>query len=529
MGLYETPPYYISAYGLAVKRGFTGTLDEWLASLVGPTGPQGAGLVFDGTYPTLEALQQAHPTGQPGDCYKVGTDEEYVAYFWDPENQTWEPLQVMGPTGPQGEIGPTGPTGPTGPQGATDPTGPAGPQGTVGQTGATGATGPTGPQGPAGPGGEQGETGATGPQGPQGATGPTGPTGPSVTGPRGAQGPTGPVGETGPQGPTGPTGPTGPQGPTGTKGQTGAQGPTGPAVTGPTGPQGPQGPTGPQGNGFIVMGYYDTLEALQQAQTAPEAGDAYGVGTTAPYDIYVWDAVSGTWKNNGTIQGAQGPTGPAGPTGPTGATGPTGPNGPVGPTGGAASVEVGNTTTGAPGTQANVTNSGDTHNAVFNFTVPQGPTGPAGTNGETGPTGPTGPTGATGPTGPTGATGETGPTGPQGGIGPTGPQGTAGQTGATGPTGPTGPKGDPTPAVTFTVTLTAAGWSGNSQTAANDLFLAEGYAYFTNPADGDYTAWNEGMVRGQDVTTDGQMPFTCSETPSGNITVKIIRVEVTEE
>ena len=114
-------------------------------------------------------------------------------------------------------------------------------------------------------------------------------------------------------------------------------------------------------------------------------------------------------------------------------------------------------------------------------------------------------------------------------VGPTGPQGTAGQTGATGPTGPTGPKGDPTPAVTFTVTLTAAGWSGNSQTAANDLFLAEGYAYFTNPADGDYTAWNEGMVRGQDVTTDGQMPFTCSETPSGNITVKIIRVEVTEE
>ena len=114
-------------------------------------------------------------------------------------------------------------------------------------------------------------------------------------------------------------------------------------------------------------------------------------------------------------------------------------------------------------------------------------------------------------------------------MGPTGPQGAAGQTGATGATGPTGPKGDPTPAVAFTVTLTAGGWSGNSQTAANDLFLAEGYAYFTNPADGDYTAWNEGMVRGQDVTTDGQMPFTCSETPSGNITVKIIRVEVTEE
>ena len=126
MGLYENPPYYLTAYGLAVKRGFTGTLDEWLASLVGPTGPQGAGLVFDGTYPTLEDLERAHPTGQTGDCYKVGTDEEYVAYFWDPENSKWDPLQVMGPTGPQGAIGPTGPQGTAGEPGATGPTGPKG-------------------------------------------------------------------------------------------------------------------------------------------------------------------------------------------------------------------------------------------------------------------------------------------------------------------------------------------------------------------------------------------------------------------
>lgn len=192
-------------------------------------------------------------------------------------------------------------------------------------------------------------------------------------------------------------------------------------------------------------------------------------------------------------------------------------------------MEVGTTTTGAPGTQANVTNSGDTHNAVFNFTLPQGPTGPQGATGQTGATGPTGPTGPAGADGSTGQTGPQGPTGPQGSVGPTGPQGAAGQTGATGATGPTGPKGDPTPAVAFTVTLTAGGWSGNSQTVTDDLFVADGYAYFTNPADGDYTAWNEAMVRGQDVTADGQMPFTCAEAPSGNITVKIIRVEVTEE
>lgn len=30
---FDKPPYYITAYGLAVKRGFKGTLDDWLASL----------------------------------------------------------------------------------------------------------------------------------------------------------------------------------------------------------------------------------------------------------------------------------------------------------------------------------------------------------------------------------------------------------------------------------------------------------------------------------------------------------------
>lgn len=38
MQRYENPPYYITAYGLAVKRGYKGTLDEWLASLQGQKG-----------------------------------------------------------------------------------------------------------------------------------------------------------------------------------------------------------------------------------------------------------------------------------------------------------------------------------------------------------------------------------------------------------------------------------------------------------------------------------------------------------
>lgn len=38
---FENPPYYITAYGLAVKRGYKGGLDEWIASLKGEKGDQG--------------------------------------------------------------------------------------------------------------------------------------------------------------------------------------------------------------------------------------------------------------------------------------------------------------------------------------------------------------------------------------------------------------------------------------------------------------------------------------------------------
>ena len=55
-----------------------------------------------------------------------------------------------------------------------------------------------------------------------------------------------------------------------------------------------------------------------------------------------------------------------------------------------ASVNAGNVTTGAPGTQAAVTNSGTAKDAVFDFVIPQGPTGPQGPRGPQGPQGPTG-------------------------------------------------------------------------------------------------------------------------------------------
>ena len=67
--------------------------------------------------------------------------------------------------------------------------------------------------------------------------------------------------------------------------------------------RGPQGVQGEQGRGLTILGYYDTLAILQSSVLAPNGGDAYGVGTTSPYEIYIWDAVNGQWKPNGKLSG----------------------------------------------------------------------------------------------------------------------------------------------------------------------------------------------------------------------------------
>ena len=190
-------------------------------------------------------------------------------------------------------------------------------------------------------------------------------------------GPQGPKGETGEAGPKGDTGERGPQGPKGDPGQDGA-----PGKDGADGKDGAQGPKGDTGSGFAVLGYFATQAALEAAITLPYAGDAYGIGSAQPYDIYIWDGINSVWVNNGPLQGAKGETGSQGPQGETG---------------------------------------------------PQGPQGETGATGETGPQGPQGETGATGETGPQGPQGDPGPQGPQGETGPQGPQGEPGPAGPAGP------------------------------------------------------------------------------------------------
>lgn len=177
-----------------------------------------------------------------------------------------------------------------------------------------------------------------GPQGPKGETGPQGPKGDTgAQGPKGETGAQGPKGETGAQGPKGETGAQGEKGDIGAqgpKGGTGAQGPKGdPGERGPKGETGAQGPKGETGAGFLVKGYYGSLSALKTSVQNPEAGDAYGVGSSEPYDIYIFDGVTGNWINNGKLQGVKGDTGEQGPKGDTGPQGPKGDTGPQGPQG----------------------------------------------------------------------------------------------------------------------------------------------------------------------------------------------------
>ncbi len=315
------------------------------------------------------------------------------------------------------------------------------------------------------------------------------------------KGEAGPQGVPGEKGADGAKGDTGPQGERGPQGIPGAQGI--PGETGPQGERGPQGPKGDKGDpgqkgetgsGFVVKGYYGTVSALQTSVKNPAVGDAYGVGASEPYDIYIYDGVTRTWINNGPLQGAKGDPGPKGDKGEPGEQGPKGDTGPIGKTGpqGEQGIQGQKGDPGKDGATGPAGKDGltptigangnwylgdeDTGKPSRGATGPQGATGQQGATGPQGPTGPAGPDGdpgkdgspgkdgAPGADGTTftpsvsaagdlswtndggkanpapvnlkGPKGDTGPTGPQGDTGPTGPQG------ETGPQGPQGPAGD---------------------------------------------------------------------------------------
>lgn len=79
-------------------------------------------------------------------------------------------------------------------------------------------------------------------------------------------------------------------------------------------------------------------------------------------------------------------------------------------------------------------------------------------------------------------------------------------------------------AKTFTVTLTANGWSSNAQTVSNANFLASGYSYMVSPSPSYTSDYWDSEIYPDDVTTNGSMTFHCSTVPSGGIVVNVIRI-----
>jgi mannose-6-phosphate isomerase-like protein (cupin superfamily) len=224
------------------------------------------------------------------------------------------------------------------------------------------------------------------------------------------------------------------------RGKTGPQGPQGePGADGKTGPQGPAGPG-------VAAGGTTGQVLAKKSNTNYDTEWINNSGGGSTVSVNVGETTTGEPGTNASVTNSgdetnvvldftipRGKTGPQGPQGEPGADGKTGPQGPAGPgvaTGGTTgqvlakksnanfdtewinnsgggstvSVNVGETTTGEPGTNASVTNSGDETNVVLDFTIPRGKTGPQGPQGEPGADGKTGPQGPAGPGVATGGT-----------------------------------------------------------------------------------------------------------------------------
>ena len=51
-----------------------------------------------------------------------------------------------------------------------------------------------------------------------------------------------------------------------------------------------KGAKGDTGSGLKILDYYPSESALYSAVTNPTSGDAYGVGSAAPYQIYIYSS-----------------------------------------------------------------------------------------------------------------------------------------------------------------------------------------------------------------------------------------------
>ena len=153
--------------------------------------------------------------------------------------------------------------------------------------------------------------------------------------------------------------------------------------------------------GIRVVGQAETTDNLPNpAEYAGAYGDAYLIGTAAPYDFHIFTRpfpgeTSAKWFNLGKFP-VEGPQGPQGVQGPIPA------------------IRIGEVKTGPQYSAAEASITGTAESPILNLTLPAGATGERGPQGLIGPVGATGPAGPRGQAGPQGIQGTQGPAGPQG-------------------------------------------------------------------------------------------------------------------
>lgn len=151
--------------------------------------------------------------------------------------------------------------------------------------------------------------------------------------------------------------------------------------------KGEKGDKGDDGTSITILGAYDTAEELISAHPTGELGQGYIIDG----DLYIWNGSA--WQNVGKIQGDPGQDGEDGITptigengnwflgdvdtgkpsrGVAGTPGQDGVDGTDGADGAAATISEVTVTTGEPGTQASVENTGTSTDAKLHFTIPRG-------------------------------------------------------------------------------------------------------------------------------------------------------------
>ena len=132
-------------------------------------------------------------------------------------------------------------------------------------------------------------------------------------------------------------------------------------IRGPQGEIGDKGDPGDDVRGLAILTSVTSYAKLIELYPDGSVLDGWGIITNDTKEYWYWDHIQLMWKSAGCILGLKGDQGDPGQS---------------------ATIKVGTVTTSEPGTEASVTNIGDSLNAVLDFVIPRGSTGEKGADAE---------------------------------------------------------------------------------------------------------------------------------------------------